>query len=160
MTKRTLPSLGAAATVSHDAPSVDEARVALGGRVEAVNLRGVMKLGALVHFVDVRGKALEGVLVFASLEGADVWVGDGRFHRVPDARMRGSEVTCHGHPLADVAADAHVFAMLPEGARVRFVDRKGVMQLGLLVEKCRYGALIENEDKRILAVSFRRVWPE
>ena len=159
MTKRTLPSLGAAATVSHAAPSVDEARTALGGRIEPALLRLTMKLGALAHFVDVRGNALEGVLVFATNEDADVWVGEGRLHRVPHARIRGTEAASHGHALADVAADALVFSTLAEGTRIRFVDRKGAMQAGLLAEKCRYGALVENEEKRILAISFRRIWP-
>ena len=159
MTKRTLLSLGAAATVSHAAPSVDEARAALGGRIEPELLRLTMKLGALVHFVDARGNALEGVLVFASSEGADLWVGEGRFHRVPHARIRGTEVASDGHALADIAADALVFSTLAESTRIRFIDRRGVMQAGLLAEKCRYGALVENEAKRVLAVSFRRIWP-
>jgi hypothetical protein len=160
MTKRSLPSLGAAASVSHAPPSVDEARAALGGRIEAAMFPPLgMNPGVLVQFVDVRGKALEGALVFASHEDADVWVGEGRLHRVPHARIRGTADASHGHALADVAADALVFAQLHEGARVRFVDRKNAMQSGMLVEKCRYGALVENEAKTILAVSFRRLWP-
>lgn len=159
MTKRSLPSLGSAASVSHAPPSVDEAREALGGRIEA-GLRSPHEAGALIHFRDVRGNDVEGVLVFAAADALDVWVGEGRFHRVPQTRVKSVGPNAPtDHPLADVAADALVFAQLHEGARIRFVDRKNAMQAGTLVEKCRYGALVENEAKTILAVSFRRLWP-
>ena len=158
MKKRSLPSLGAALSVSHDAPSVDEARDALGGRV-GLALGTGEKVGVQVRFADARGDDVQGILIFATHESLDVWVGEGRFHRVPRARVRSFEDAPPTHALADVAADALVFSQLAEGAAIRFVDRGGVMQEGTLVEKCRYGALVENSARKVLALSFRRLWP-
>lgn len=164
--KRSLPSLGASGPSGP--PTVDEARAALGGRRAARS--GVASGGASggagaeaeregdgVRFTDARGSAREGVVVCASAAELDVWIGDGRFQRLAAGRASPLPLG-EGHPLAEVAADARVFAGLAEGTPVHFVRRSGEIGEGVLVEKCRYGALVE-ADARIVAVSFRRLWP-
>jgi len=59
-------------------------------------------------------------------------------------------------------AEVRLFATLKEGQRVRFAEKDGSageLSVGMLVEKCRYGALVAKDDGRILAVGFRRLWP-
>ena len=140
--------------VGPDAPTIEQAREALGGRVTTVPSH---RVGTGCVFRDSRGRAVEGVVVCAAEGRLDVWIGDGRFQRI--ASERGEPVALGpDHALADVAADARVFASLPEGASVRFVSRDGTEREGVLAERCRYGALVSSGG-RILAVSFRRIWP-
>ena len=151
--KRSLPSLGAR-DVGPAAPSIDDARAALGGRV---SLRPDARIGGLSRFHDARGREIEGIVVCETDAHLDVWIGDGRFQRI--ATDRGSiTATSPDHPLADVAADAKLFLALLEGQRVRFLARDGSSHEGVLAERCRYGALVSFES-RLFAVSFRRLWP-
>lgn len=128
-------------------PTVEEARASLGGRASTS-----LDAGALVRVSD----GAVGVVVFASHDERDVWVGEGRLRRVAAERCAELEGPAPA-ALLPVAADAARFAGLPEGARVRYLDRLGRAHAGTLVEKCRYGALVESEDARVLAVSFRRL---
>lgn len=149
-----LPVFGAStARASKPAPKVDEARAALGGRARSSALAG-----ALVHVTTpARGQQL-GAVVFADETSVDVWIGDGRIRRVRSADVSiASDVGVH--PLVAVAADARVFATLFEGARVRYLSPTGVTLEGTLTEKCRYGALVLGLDGKLLAVSFRRLFP-
>jgi len=149
-----LPLFGAPSTrATKPAPKIDEARAALGGRGRSSALAG-----ALVHVtMDARAQQL-GAVVFADETSVDVWIGDGRIRRVRSADVSiASDVGAH--PLAAVAADARIFATLSEGARVRFLSPTGVTLEGTLTEKCRYGALVLGLDGKLLAVSFRRLFP-
>jgi len=149
-----LPVFGAPSTrASKPAPKIDEARAALGGRAKSSALAG-----ALVH-VNTAARAQQlGAVVFADETSVDVWVGDGRIRRVRSADVSiASDVGVH--PLAAVAADVRIFATLFEGARVRFLSPAGVTLEGTLTEKCRYGALVLGLDGKLLAVSFRRLFP-
>ncbi|AKF07404.1 hypothetical protein [Sandaracinus amylolyticus] len=144
-----LPTFGAV-HVPTRAPTVDEARASLGGRASTSP-----EAGALVQVIEASSR-VSGVIVFASAEERDVWIGEGRLRRV----ARSSCVDAEGPmdpALAPVAADASRFAALSEGTRVRYHDRRGVAHEGTLVEKCRYGALVESSAGRVLAVSFRRI---
>jgi hypothetical protein len=58
--------------------------------------------------------------------------------------------------ILDVAKDARAFAELTEGQRVLF-HQDGSVRRGVLVEKCRFGALIETDSGAVVGVAFRRV---
>ena len=150
--KRSLPSLGTR-EVPSGPPSIDDARLALGGRVSTA----IPRVGALARFRDARGGEVEGVVVCDTTDELDVWIGEGRLQRLPAARVTLVPLGAD-HALADVGADARVFVSLAEGRRVRFLTRSGSSLEGVLAEKCRYGALVSHEG-RVLAVSFRRLWP-
>jgi hypothetical protein len=151
--KRFLPSLGVR-PLSSAPPTVDEARAALGGRRAAS--AGRLE-GRGVAFLDARGRTVRGVVVCATDAEVDVWVGDGRFQRLAATRAEPMPVP-PDDTLAEIVADARVFSRLQEGERVRFLRRDGRLDEGRLVEKCRYGALVAHDD-RVIAVSFRRIWP-
>lgn len=151
--KRSLPSLGARA-VSGTPPTIDEARLALGGRIDAHDAAHV---GSLARFRDARGQDVEGVVVCDAGGALDVWIGEGRFQRLSRHRVELAPMRVE-HALADVAADARLHAGLREGQRIRFLTRDGANREGILAERCRYGALVSHEG-RVIAVSFRRLWP-
>jgi hypothetical protein len=134
-----------------EAPSIDEARAALGGR--ASTERGA---GELVSVSLKRGGDAAGVVVYALGDQRDVWIGAGRFVRTTVDRL--SSLRDAQAELKDIAADARRFASLREGDPVRAMRRDGSAIDGRLLEKCRYGALVAHDDK-IVAVSFRRVAP-
>jgi hypothetical protein len=54
-----------------------------------------------------------------------------------------------------VALDARAFADLREGQRVGY-HHEGRLGEGTLVEKCRFGGLVERGDGTIVGVAFRR----
>ncbi|GAB4211365.1 MAG: hypothetical protein OHK0013_33000 [Sandaracinaceae bacterium] len=153
--KRFLPLLSAR-PVPSEPPTVEEARIALGGRRSAPT-EGPISEGNGVTFSDARGRTVRGVVVCATEADIDVWIDDGRFQRLPATRL-GPTPLSSDDPLAAVAADARAFSALHEGERVRFLRRDGSLGEGVLTEKCRYGGLVVH-DGRVLAVSFRRIWP-
>jgi hypothetical protein len=132
-----------------EAPSIDEARTALGGR--ASTERGA---GELVMVSLKRGGDAAGVVVFVQDAQRDVWIGAGRFVRTTSDRLR-SLGEVEGE-LKMVAVEARRFASLREGDPVRALRRDGSAIDGRLIEKCRYGALVAHDDK-VVAVSFRRI---
>ncbi len=130
-------------------PTVDDARQSLGGRASTTNDAGravVLKNG------------LVGIVVFASAESFDVCTEDGRFYRTRPDQVTDA-ATELPESMQSIAADARIFATLDENRRVRYQRSRGKLEEGLLAEKCRYGALIATDDGRVLAVSFRRLWP-
>jgi hypothetical protein len=163
--KRSLPLLDVLAPEPVDArPSLETARKRMGGRARSA--AGVGKLVLLEGAI--------GVLVFVSDDEHDVWVdGKGAAGRMDDAAhgvergvVRRAKPALTSPfagdppaPLARVAADIRVFATLAEGDRVRYEATGDVMAEGLLLEKCRFGALVAAPDGRILAVGFRKLWP-
>lgn len=133
-----------------EAPSIDAARVALGGRVSSE--RGA---GERVVVSMQRGGDARGIVICVYGDARDVWIGEGRFVRVTSDRVR---ATGEGDDeLAIVAADARRFAALSEGDGVRARRRDGTEVDGKLMEKCRYGALVAASGK-VLAVSFRQIF--
>jgi hypothetical protein len=130
------------------APTIEAMRARLGGRRKG----GGDREGTPVQLDDL---SPPGVILYTEEDSCDVYLGEGRVKRV--ARARCQELPDVPEALRRVAEDVVAFAALPEGGRVRFVVTGGAAAEGVLVEKCRYGALIEREDGVVVAVGFRRV---
>ena len=95
-----------------------------------------------------------GVVLFVRGEQVDVWLDGDVVHRVRRADIRpAGEGTARD--LLAVARDARAFAELREGQRVGFVQEGGTGE-GALVEKCRFGGLVERADGTVVGVGFRR----
>jgi hypothetical protein len=98
-----------------------------------------------------------GVILWSSDRDCDVWFDDGVARR-----LRTSCIQAYGgavpEELAQVAAEARLFALLSPGELVRWQRPTGMAE-GCIVEKCRYGAIIVTRDGRLVAVGFRRLWP-
>lgn len=137
-------------------PQVDAARRRLGGRGQSEPGAGqCVALGAEPEQL--------GVVLFVAGQELDVWTGDGRVQRTIRDRVRFLRTPLpndakDASELSALAADIQVFARLPEGARVRYVD-SGELCEATLVEKCRYGGLVRRDDRRIMAVGFRKLHP-
>lgn len=146
----TVRTLGAV-RIPSGPPTVDDARASLGGRASTDPRAGVC-----VSIVERGGVRTTGIVVFASGEERDVWVGEGRFRRADAASCEPAE-TATDDSLDAIAEHARRFAALSEGDAVRYLDRDDHAHEGQLVEKCRYGALVLAPDGRVLAVGFRRI---
>jgi hypothetical protein len=133
-------------------PTVDAIRSKLGGR--AATERGA---GELVIIETGGGFEQAGIVIFTRGEDVDVWIGDGVVRRARWGVVRRS-LGPAPQGLVQIAADATVFGGLSEGQRVRFRNDSGTDE-GTLVEKCKFGALVERDDRTIVGVSFRRLWP-
>jgi hypothetical protein len=140
-----------------DAPSprLDAVRTRLGGR--ATSDAGV---GALV---EIRRGALlvaAGVVLFVSGDELHVMTDDTLVRRTSRAATRPlTPFDPSFERLAPLAADARVFAHLREGERIRYVENEGSLREGTLLEKCRYGAIVLVDDRKLMGVGFRKVWP-
>ncbi|CAN5799933.1 hypothetical protein BH09MYX1_BH09MYX1_44950 [soil metagenome] len=98
-----------------------------------------------------------GIVLYASEDEMHVLVGASG----TVSRSKSSAWVDHDIAPPDLAAmtnDVLVFAHLESGARVGFRDRTGDHD-GLLFEKCRYGALVARDDRSIVAIGFRNLWP-
>jgi hypothetical protein len=96
-----------------------------------------------------------GAVLFSRGDRIDVWTeGDvvRRLRRI-DAMPADGVVP---REVLDVARDARAFAELTEGQRVGF-EQEGTLRDGVLVEKCRFGALVELDSGVVVGVAFRRV---
>jgi hypothetical protein len=127
-------------------PTVDAARKRLGGRGESD-----AGAGDLVAF----GSDQLGVVLFVKGDDLEVWIDDGLVRRLGRGATRAADAVV-SKQLADIADAARAFAQLAEGARVRYRDDVRIAE-GTLVEKCRFGALVERADGSIVAVGFRRL---
>ncbi|WP_434046875.1 MULTISPECIES: hypothetical protein [Sorangium] len=156
-------------------PTADDVRERLGGR--ASTEPGV---GELVTLTTAAGRALPGVVLFRRGARVDIWIDAGETEssvldeerRSSPARATISRGVVHRAQPADIgplrvpapeslvaiASDARVFAALSEGQRIRFQDG-GDLAEGTLVEKCRFGGLVQRDDGVLLGVGFRRLWP-
>lgn len=130
---------------------MDTVRKRLGGRASTE-----AGAGEVLAFRDDRGGERLGVVLFARGEDLDVWVEGDLVRRVrrPDTRPAHGVVP---RPLLAAARDAQGFAALQEGQRVRY-QHAGDPGEGVLVEKCRFGALVERADRTVLGVGFRRLF--
>jgi hypothetical protein len=131
---------------------VDAIRKRLGGR--AATESGA---GELVSWVRAAGGGRAGVVLFVQGESLDVWFDPGIVRRIRRSSVLPLE-TAPSREVASLAEDARAFASLSEGQRVGYHDEAGTGE-ALLVEKCRFGALLQRDDGTILGVGFRRVWP-
>jgi hypothetical protein len=145
--KRPLPLVGEPAR-----PSIDAARARLGGRipVDAAPLPGFPP-GTVVRSGDARG-----VIVYASKDEAHVLIDAARVQRVSPGELAIDAVPSD---LAALSDDARVFGTLGEGLPVRYKNDHGELVTGCVVEKCRWGALVQREDGVVVAVGFRKLWP-
>ena len=127
-------------------PTVDAVRKRLGGRASTEP-----GAGEVVSLRDTRA----GVVLFVRGEQLDVWLEGDVVHRV---RRADTGPTGEGaaRDLLAVARDARAFAELREGQRVGFLH-EGALAEGALVEKCRFGALVERADGTVVGVGFRRL---
>lgn len=135
------------------APTVDAVRRRLGGRASSEG-----RAGELVALSAEAEDERLGVVLFAKEEELAVWVGEGLVRKT--RRKLARAASCAAPPaLAKVADDARVFGTLAEGQRVTFEAAAGQIAQGTLVEKCRFGALVELDGGVLVGVGFRRIWP-
>jgi hypothetical protein len=140
-------------------PTVDVVRKRLGGRASTEP-----GAGELVSLTTERGIDWIGVVLFVRGEDLDVWIDGGVVRRARRGALK--PLAASGAPadeaarrkeLHAIARDAQSFADLIEGQKVHYHDDAGV-GVGTLVEKCRFGGLIERADGSVLGVGFRRIW--
>lgn len=131
-------------------PTVDVVRRRLGGRASTE-----AGAGELVAVASEQGAARTGVVLFVQGEDLDVWLEGGVVRRT--RRSKTVKAAIAGGDLLSIARAARIFAELTEGQRVHYQHETGVGE-GALVEKCRFGALVERGDGTVLGVGFRRLW--
>jgi hypothetical protein len=151
MARRLFLPLASDGAVPRPMPTVDAVRKRLGGRAatepgagEIVSLSG----GRIAPIVS-------GVVIFVRGDEIDVWLEGDMVRRVrrADTWALGGVIP---PDLLAVAAAARAFAGLREGQRVGYRD-EGRGGEGTLVEKCRFGALVERGDGTVVGVGFRRL---
>jgi hypothetical protein len=145
MTRRLFLPL-ASPEASTPRPTVDAVRKRLGGRASTEP-----GAGQVVGLRDGR----TGAVVFVRGELLDIWTEGDVVRRI----RRSEALPADGvvpHEVLEVARDACAFGDLKEGQRVAF-RQEGTLRDGVLVEKCRFGALVELASGVIVGVAFRRV---
>jgi hypothetical protein len=145
--KRSLPLVVDPRGPAADRPTLEKARRRLGGRASTDG-----SAGQTVRFL---GEDVTGVILFGSDEQCDVLLESGTVRRTKPELVAGAPPE---ERFLRLMAEVRLFGRLREGERVRF-EQDGHAEAGLLVEKCRYGALVAKDDGKILAVGFRRIWP-
>lgn len=140
-------------TAALSRPTVSAMRERLGGRASSSD-----DAGRLVQLQLGPEALVRGVVIFAEGDEAHVLAEGGVVRRAKRDALASVIEPVH-EELAALAADVRVFAKLEEGDAVRYVDSKGVLGEGLLVEKCRYGALVARPDNVVMGVGFRKLWP-
>ncbi len=145
-------------------PSVDAARARLGGRLVDVEPppQGFAP-GVVVTFALGSGRRVPTVIVFASKSEVHVLLDGVRLKRLPPSDLAFWDAAIDPPLTADlekIAVDARLFGNLSEGQAVRYADGEGALVNGTIVEKCRWGALVLRPDGGIIAVGFRKLWPE
>ncbi len=138
---------------------LDDARSRLGGRTKDEEPAPPgLGPGTVVSVIAKDATKHLAVVMFANSAEVHVLIDGTRLRRVPPASV---EVNDGKTPnaLAELAAEASLFARLVEGQAVRYADDTGGLLGGKLVEKCRYGALVVRDDGAVIAVGFRKLWP-
>lgn len=131
-------------------PTMNAVRKRLGGRASTEP-----GAGALVAVASDQGAARTGVVLFVQGDDLDVWLEGGVVRRT--RRSRTVKTAEAGEDLLSIAHAARIFAALFEGQRVCYRHDAGVDE-GALIEKCRFGALVERGDGTVLGIGFRRLW--
>lgn len=132
------------------APHLDQARRRLGGRY-ADDVDAAM-IGRFV-----RAAPHEGVVLHADGATVDVMVSAGVVRRVARSRVVVLDDRELSPPRRRVADDVRRFASMPAERRARYTTETGDEAEGLLIEKCRYGALVALDDGRVVALGFGRM---
>jgi hypothetical protein len=155
--KRALPLiadlLGKGSGGDKPAPSVDAARLRLGGRAAPATA----DVGRIVSLDGGHGLKLVGIVLYGTDTDLDVWIEGGVVRRTKPELVEDFRGVVHDDFLA-MARDARAFARLREMQAVRYERSPGTIERAALVEKCRYGALVLREDGKLMAVGFRKVW--
>ena len=132
-------------------PSVDRIRKRLGGRASTET-----GAGDVVTFSTDGGIHHTGVVIFVRGDELDVYVSDNVVRRIRRPAVKSTD-TALPPELVRIAESARIFERLEEGQRVSFASDDGTHE-GILVEKCRFGALVERVDGTIIGLGFQRVW--
>jgi hypothetical protein len=140
-------------TAPQGTPSTSDVRKRLGGvgQTEA-------GAGAIVRFIEDPGAGTLGVVLFCAGDELDVYLGEGWLRRTRRAAVEELDGEAPSL-LAGIAADVRVFSALLPGDPVRFQSGDGELREGVLLEKCRFGAIVLSNDKRFVGVGFRKLWP-
>lgn len=140
-------------TLQRPPQGIDLVRQRLGGRGQS--LAGV---GEIVQLRRPDGTVRTGVILFATDDHFDVWIGAGQVLRVRRSEIEPADT----NPPRDfvlVASDARVFSTLNEGESVHFNVSATRHDEGTLAEKCRYGAIVKRGDGTLVGVGFQKLWP-
>lgn len=113
--------------------------------------------GDAVTFTTPGGVRHVGVVLFVRGDELDVWIDENVVRRTRRSSAAPVDASLP-RDLVAIANDARVFGALAEGQRIRYLD-EGRVDEGTLVEKCRFGALVERGDGTIIGLGFRRLWP-
>jgi hypothetical protein len=132
-------------------PSVDRIRKRLGGRASTET-----GAGDVVTFTTDGGIHQTGVIIFVRGDELDVYVSDNLVRRIRRAAVKSTDAAL-APALIRIAESARVFESLVEGQRVSFASDDRAHE-GILVEKCRFGALVERSDGTIVGLGFQRIW--
>jgi hypothetical protein len=154
--KLSLPLTNASATPA-EVPSIDGMRARLGGR-QTGNASGSISPGAIVRVPSAGDGERVGVLLVDDAGSLDVYLARGVVKRTVASAVHAFE----GDPPSDlsrIAEQARVFASLAEGQPVHVDDPERGGIEARLREKCRFGALVETLEGKVLGVGFRRLWP-
>lgn len=133
-------------------PSVDKVRKRLGGRASTE-----AGTGDVVSFSTDGGIHQTGVVVFIRGDELDVYVSDNLVRRIRRSSAKFTDAALNPAFVA-IAESARIFERLAEGQRVCFKNGEHSSE-GTLVEKCRFGALVEQSDGKIIGLGFQRLWP-
>lgn len=133
-------------------PSVDRIRKRLGGRASTES-----GTGDVVSFTTDGGIHQTGVVIFVRGDELDVYVSDNVVRRIRRVSANSTDAAL-APSLVGIAESARIFEGLAEGQRVRFTSDEQTHE-GILVEKCRFGALVERHDGKIVGLGFQRLWP-
>lgn len=133
-------------------PSVDNVRKRLGGRASTE-----AGTGDVVSFSTDGGIHQTGVVVFIRGDELDVYVSENLVRRIRRANAKSTDAALNPS-FVRIAESARTFEQLVEGQRVSFNTGDHAYE-GTLVEKCRFGALVERPDGKIIGLGFQRIWP-
>ncbi|NUQ76584.1 MAG: hypothetical protein HUU21_23840 [Polyangiaceae bacterium] len=133
-------------------PTVDVIRKRLGGRASTEG-----GAGEVVVVTTEGGATFVGVVIFVRGEDLDIWVEHGRVRRARRGAARPLSEPA-SRDFVEIANDARVFGGLMEGQRVRYQHDAGFSE-GILIEKCRFGAVLQRDDGVLMGVGFRKIWP-
>jgi len=140
-------------------PSASAMRARLGGRLGAGPHGTTVAPGAIVSVATGGDSYQVGVLLCVASDTVDVYLERGLVKRTQPDQIS-HHATEPTPELERVARDVRVFQALNEGQGVIVEGDDGLRVDGTLREKCRYGALVETSAGRLLAVGFRRLWPQ
>jgi hypothetical protein len=171
MTRKIFLPLTQQLSNSIDKPNAIAMRKRLGGRISSdaaiARSSGPIVLGAFVSIQSAVDSPVSepeitkrvGVLLAITGQSVDVYLERGIVKRTAVEAVSAHE----GEGPADLVAVAEsvmVFARLHEGQRVEVERSPSDIPCATLVEKCRYGAIVELEDRSLLGVGFRKIWPK